>query len=131
MIGWLFARAIETGSQPGNLDRVARGEGDATAVDCVTYAFWCRYRPELAPKVRVLARTPPSPAIPYVTSVGTPAATVTILHAALRRLVHEQRYRLVREGLMLADIVDVPVTRYRALLDYEREAAALGYPALA
>jgi len=127
----LFACAVETGSQPGNLDRVARGEGDATAVDCVTYAFWCRHRPEMAPKVRVLARTPPSPAIPFVTSIATPATTVTILRAALRIVVHEQRYRAVREGLMLADIVDVPEARYRALLDYEREAAALGYPALA
>jgi hypothetical protein len=31
---------------------------------------------------------------------------------------------------MLADIVDVSDTSYRALLDYEREAAALGYPSL-
>jgi ABC-type phosphate/phosphonate transport system substrate-binding protein len=81
--------------------------------------------------VRVLARTPPSPAIPFVASTATPAATVAILRAALRRLVHEERYRVVREGLMLADIVDVPEARYRALLDYEREAAALGYPAMA
>jgi ABC-type phosphate/phosphonate transport system substrate-binding protein len=78
----------------------------------------------------VLARTPPSPGIPYVTSVATPAATVTILRTALHSVVHEERYRVVREGLMLADIVDVPEARYRALLDYEREAAARGYPAL-
>ena len=97
----------------------------------MTYAFWCRYRPEMAPKVRVLARTPPSPAIPFVASIATPAATVAILRAALRSVVHEERYRAIREGLMLADIVDVPEARYRALLDYEREAAALGYPALA
>jgi ABC-type phosphate/phosphonate transport system substrate-binding protein len=127
----LFARAVETGSQPGNLDRIARGEGDATAVDWVTYAFWCRHRPEMAPKVRVLGRTPPSPAIPFVTSIATPAATVAILLAALRSLVHEERCRAICEGLMLADIVDVPEARYRALLDYEHEAAALGYPALA
>jgi ABC-type phosphate/phosphonate transport system substrate-binding protein len=34
-----FSRVIETGSHPGNLDRIARGEADATAVDNVTYAF--------------------------------------------------------------------------------------------
>jgi hypothetical protein len=32
----------------------------------------------------------------------------------------------VREGLMLADIVDLPDAAYRGLLDYEREAAGLG-----
>jgi hypothetical protein len=57
----LFARVIETGSQPGNLDRIARGEADGTSVDCVTYAFWCRHRLEAARDARVLARTPPSP----------------------------------------------------------------------
>ena len=51
-----FARVTETGSQPGNLDRIARGEADATAVDCVTYAFWRRYRPAAA-RTRILAHT--------------------------------------------------------------------------
>ena len=71
-----FSQVIETGSQPGNLDRIARGEADATAVDCVTYAFWRQYRPAAAERVRVVAQTPPSPAIPFVTSADTPAATV-------------------------------------------------------
>jgi hypothetical protein len=31
---------IETGSHPGNLDRIARAEAEATAVDNVTYTFW-------------------------------------------------------------------------------------------
>ena len=59
------------------------------------------------------------------------SAPVAILRAGLRNVVHEERYRAVREGMMLADIVDVPEARYRALLDYEWEVAARGYPALA
>ena len=43
-----FAKVIETGSHPDNLDRIARSEADATAVDNVTYAFWRHYRPEAA-----------------------------------------------------------------------------------
>jgi len=31
----------------------------------------------------------------------------------------------------VTDIVDVPAAAYRGLLDYEHEAAELGYPALA
>lgn len=127
----LFVRVIETGSQPGNLDRIARGEADATAVDCVTYAFWCRYRPEAARHVRVLARTPPSPAIPFVTSVATSAPIVEILGAALHAIATEARYAAMRYDLLLDDIRDVPAAAYRGLLDYEREAAELGYPELA
>jgi ABC-type phosphate/phosphonate transport system substrate-binding protein len=126
-----FAKVIETGSHPGNLDRIARGEADGTAVDNVTYAFWCHYRPGAAREVRVLAPTPPSPAIPFVTSVATPPATVQILRTVLRILVHDARYQAVRAGLLLSDIVDLPDTAYRRLLDYEREAGELGYPALA
>jgi ABC-type phosphate/phosphonate transport system substrate-binding protein len=125
-----FARVVETGSQPGNLDRIARGEADATAVDSVTYAFWSRYRADAARHVRILARTPPSPAIPFVTSVATPAPTVEALRAALRMIASEARHRALRSDLLLDDVRDLPDAAYRGLLDYEREAAELGYPEL-
>jgi ABC-type phosphate/phosphonate transport system substrate-binding protein len=126
-----FAQVVETGSQPGNLDRIARGEADATAVDCVTYAFWCRYRPEAARYVRVLAQTRPSPAIPFVTSVATPVPTVEALRAALRRVASERHYAALRDDLLLGDIRDLPDAAYHPLLDYEAAAATLGYPELA
>jgi ABC-type phosphate/phosphonate transport system substrate-binding protein len=126
-----FSRVIETGSQPGNLDRISRGEADVTSVDCVTYAFWCRYRSEAAEHVRVLARTPPSPAIPFITSVETPPATVARIHDVLARLGHEPYHAAARAGLLITDIVDVPTAAYRRLLEYEREAAELDYPVLA
>jgi ABC-type phosphate/phosphonate transport system substrate-binding protein len=126
-----FGLVNETGSQPGNLDRIAAGEGDVTAVDCVTYAFWSRHRPDRAQRTRVLAQTPPSPSIPFVTSAKTAPATVAALRTALTRIAREPRFSGVRAGLMISDIVDVPAERYRALLDYERDAAALGYPELA
>ena len=126
-----FAETVETGSQPGNLDRIARGEADATAVDCVTYAFWSRYRPGPASRTRVLCPTPPSPAIPFVTSIRTPPETVAILRRALHRLVRDERFAEARADLLIGDIVDVADAPYRALLDYEREAERLGYGILA
>jgi ABC-type phosphate/phosphonate transport system substrate-binding protein len=128
--GPFFSKVIETGSHPGNLDRIARGEADVTSVDNVTYAFWSHYRPEAARQVRVLTPTPTSPAIPFVTSVSTTSETVQILRSALRTLVHDVRYEAVRVGLLITDIVDLPDNAYRGLLDYEREADDLGYPVL-
>jgi ABC-type phosphate/phosphonate transport system substrate-binding protein len=125
-----FSRVVETGSQPGNLDRIARGEADATAVDCVSYAFWCRFRPEAALRTRVLGPTPPSPAIPFVTSATTPPETVASLRRALHRLARDERFAAARAGLLLTDIVDIPAERYRALLDYEKQAEQLGYGVL-
>ena len=129
--GAFFARVIETGSQPGNLDKIARGEADVTAVDCVTYALWRRHRPEAGKRTTIIARTPPSPAIPFVTSAATPPETIEILRGALRKLARDSRFAAVRAGLLIKDIVDMPADRYRALLDYEADAARLGYPVLA
>ena len=127
----LFSRVIETGSQPGNLDRISQGEADVTSVDCVTYVFWCRYRPEAAQHVRVLARTPPSPAIPFVTSAATPPAAVVLLRDALARLGREPHCAAARARLSISEIAEVPAAAYRRLLEYEREAAELDYPVLA
>jgi ABC-type phosphate/phosphonate transport system substrate-binding protein len=125
-----FREIIETGGHPASLDRLLRGEGDAASIDCVTYAFWRLYRPGAAAQVRILAETPPSPAIPFVTSVATPPKIVDILHAALHKLVSNPRYATARAGLLITGIEDVPDAAYRGLLDYEREAAELGYPEL-
>ena len=126
-----FSAVIETGGHPASLDRLLRGEGDVASIDCVTYAFWRHYRPEAAVRVRIIGETPPSPAIPFVTSAATPPATVEILRTALRVLMHDARYDAVRSGLLLTDIADLPNPAYRSLLDYEREARELGYPELA
>jgi hypothetical protein len=48
----------------------------------------------------------------------------------LRTIAEASRYAELCAGLMLAGIEDLPDTAYRGLLDYEREAAELGYPRL-
>jgi ABC-type phosphate/phosphonate transport system substrate-binding protein len=125
-----FSKVIETGGHPASLERLLRGEGDVASIDCVTYAFWCRHRPEAAARVRVLAETPVSPAIPFVTSVATPPAIVAVLRDALRTLATAPRYAGARAGLLIQGIEDVPDAAYAGLLDYESEAAALGYSRL-
>jgi ABC-type phosphate/phosphonate transport system substrate-binding protein len=125
-----FRAVIETGGHPASLERLLRGDGDLASIDCVTYAFWRRHRPEAAARVRVIAETPLSPAIPFVTSVATPADVVDLLRHALRTVASEPRYAAARAGLMIAAIEDVPDAAYAGLLDYEAEAAQLGYPRL-
>lgn len=125
-----FARVAETHSQPGNIERVAKGEADATCADCVTFAFFRRHRPELGKLLRVLGTTPPSPSIPFVTSAATRPETVDRLRAALQRVGRAPEWASVRAGLMLEDILAPDLAAYGRLLDYERQAADLGYPAL-
>jgi ABC-type phosphate/phosphonate transport system substrate-binding protein len=125
-----FSSIEETHSQPGNIERVALGKADATCVDCVTYAFFCRHRPTIGALTRVLAVTPPSPSIPFVTSHQTPDAVQTALRAALANVARAPAWAEVRAGLMLADIVPIEPSGYTIQLDYEQQAATLGYPQL-
>jgi ABC-type phosphate/phosphonate transport system substrate-binding protein len=126
-----FATIEETHSQPGNIERVARGEADATCVDCVTYAFFRRHRPALADLTRVLAVTPPSPSIPFVTSTGAPDDLKDCLCRALLKVARSEEWSAVRAGLMLRDIVPIDPADYEIQLRYEEEARDLGYPDLA
>ncbi len=124
-------RAIaETHSQPGNIERIARGEADATCVDCVTYAFFCRHRPQLGQQTRILVATPPSPSIPFVTSLATPSDLRGHLQAALFAVARAPEWSDVRAGLMLRDVEPADLASYTVQLQYEREAAELGYPEL-
>jgi ABC-type phosphate/phosphonate transport system substrate-binding protein len=125
-----FRAVIETGGHPASLDRLLRGEGDVASIDCVTFAFLQHHRPDAAARFRVIAETPPSPAIPFVTSVATPPAVVSILREALHCVASEPRFAAARAGLMIAGIEELPDAAYRGLLAYEAEAAALGYPQL-
>ena len=125
-----FARCEETGSQPANLERVAAGEADATCVDCVTYAFNLEHKPHLR-GLRVLAGTPPSPAIPFVTAAATPEPLFRALQAALLRVGSAPEHAAARVGLHIAAITPPEGTDYAVQLRYEAEAAAMAYPRLA
>lgn len=125
-----FGRVVETGGHPASLARMLAGEGDVASIDCVTYAFWRRHRPQAAARVRIIGETPRSPAIPFVTSVATPPAIVEILRGALKCVATEPCYAAARAGLMISGIEDMSAEAYRVLLDYEQEAATLGYPQL-
>ncbi len=125
-----FGSITETHSQPGNIQRVAAGEADATCVDCVTYAFFQRHRPAVAEHTRILAATASTPSIPFVTAAATPEPMVTALQAALFRVARAPRWAAARAGLMLADILPPDPAAYAAQLACTQEAAALGYPVL-
>jgi ABC-type phosphate/phosphonate transport system substrate-binding protein len=125
-----FGSIVETHSQPGNIERVARREADATCVDSVTYAFFCRHRPQLGQLTRVLAATPPSPSIPFVTSIETPPSLQDALRNSLRNVARSDEWSGVRAGLMLHDIVPMEMASYAVQLQYEQEARASGYSEL-
>jgi ABC-type phosphate/phosphonate transport system substrate-binding protein len=125
-----FGEVIDTGGHGASLRLLIAGGADCASVDCLTVAFAQDYQPELMAGLRILAQTPPSPAIPFVTSAKSDSKTIAILRECLFELSEDPRYRPVLDGLRINRIEPALEQDYPPLLDYEREAAELGYPEL-
>jgi ABC-type phosphate/phosphonate transport system substrate-binding protein len=126
-----FSRVVETGSHAASMQRVASGGADAASIDCLTYAFFSDYRPEALVGLRRLADTPESPTIPFITAACTSAEYAAALRRALTRVVDAPQHRPLLNRLRLRHISAKDLTAYARLLEYEREAFALGYGELA
>jgi ABC-type phosphate/phosphonate transport system substrate-binding protein len=126
-----FGSVTETHSHTESIRQVAAGDLDAASIDCVTYGFFNDCYPEKVSALRVLDETPESPAIPFVTSIATPAGQVDALRSALLRLASDPSRKPVLRGLRIEAITAVEPSIYQRVMDYEREAADLGYPELA
>ncbi len=127
----LFGRVIETGSHLASMQLVASGDADAASIDCLTYAFLSDYRPAAVERLRRFADTPESPAIPFVTAADTPLDQVAALQRALSRVMADPGRRHLLDRLRLRGIGPTDPAAYARLLDYEREALALGYGEIA
>jgi ABC-type phosphate/phosphonate transport system substrate-binding protein len=125
-----FRDVVETGSHNASVERVASGSADSASIDCLTYVFLQDYRPDSVRNLRVLAQTPPSPAIPFITAIDRTGEEVTALRRALLR-VNAQASSPAFKALRLSRTSPVRPEAYQILLRYEEEAAALNYPALA
>lgn len=125
----MFREIRITGSHAASLRAVAAGEADVAAADCMTWALLADAEPALAQRLRCLAETPASPALPFITAAGTDDATCAALYGALAEALADPDLAPVRRALRLEGVA--PPADYARVLDLERQAAALGYPALA
>jgi ABC-type phosphate/phosphonate transport system substrate-binding protein len=128
--GSFFGDVKLTGSHAASATLVGEGGADAASIDCVTYAFLREYRPRDVARLRILAETPPSPAIPFVTSVDAGPELAARLRAALEHISNDEHFADVRAGLRIEAIASPVESAYDVLLAYERESAALEYPDL-
>jgi ABC-type phosphate/phosphonate transport system substrate-binding protein len=129
--GRFFAAIRLSGNHADSIAMVAAGQADVCAVDCVTHALLSAHVPEVLSGTRVLARTAPAPALPYVTASGAPADLVRRLRAGLARAVADPDLAVVREALLIRDFEVLELAAYDRMLEMEAAAARAGYPQLA
>jgi ABC-type phosphate/phosphonate transport system substrate-binding protein len=129
--GGHFFREIKiSGSHRESLRMVAVGEADIAAIDCVSFAHFCRFDPDFVASIRVVAETGLTPSLPLITSRRASIETVQVIREALMALGKaEPRPRFLGQ-LMIAGFEVLPTDAYDAVLGFEAQAVAAGYPVL-
>ena len=108
--GWRFGSMIETGSHRGSARAVAEGRADLAALDVVSWEMMRRWD-AFAAQLREVARTRPTPALPYIAAAGAPAAVLfDAIGAAIAALSPEDR-----DCLCLTGICAIPAADYLAV----------------
>jgi ABC-type phosphate/phosphonate transport system substrate-binding protein len=125
--GRFFGATLLTGSHAASLGAVVRGEADAASIDSVTFALLAEHRPEAVRDVRVIAATAPSPTPPFVTPASSSKRLRALLFTALTGALADLRHAHPDDGLHLPAVERASLETYAPLLQYEREAFALGY----
>ena len=128
--GRFFSRIVTSGSHPASVTAVARGEADIAAIDCVTYACLERYHPSLLQGTRRLCYTERAPGIPFVTRAGSDLDRIRQLQDALLEAFEEPEVRAAGAAVFIDGVDILPLSAYDRIVEFQRLAAAQGYPEL-
>lgn len=74
-MGFHFPPSLETGAHRASAKAVAEGHADLAAIDALTWQMIQRWDP-MAARLREVARTAPTPALPYISAKGADAETL-------------------------------------------------------
>jgi ABC-type phosphate/phosphonate transport system substrate-binding protein len=109
-MGFQFPPGLETGAHLLSAQAVAEGRADLAAIDALTWRMIQRWEP-MAAKLREVARTAPTPGLPYIAAKGADTEAVfQALETAVDRLSPEDR-----DALSLRGIVRIGAERYLAV----------------
>jgi ABC-type phosphate/phosphonate transport system substrate-binding protein len=108
--GFAFADTVRTGGHVASARAVAEGRADIAALDAVSWRVM-RAHDAFAAQLREVGRTPPTPALPYITAAGRdPAPVFDALAAAIADLAPADR-----AALSLRGVVRLPADAYLAI----------------
>ena len=98
-----FSNPVQSGAHRESARAVAENRADIAALDALSWQMMQRHDP-FAANLRVLARTEPTPALPYITALGCdPAPIFAALQSAISELPQEDRTTLGVHGLIRID----------------------------
>ncbi|MBC8998439.1 PhnD/SsuA/transferrin family substrate-binding protein [Pseudomonas sp. N40(2020)] len=123
--GRFFASVGISGGHRESLRWLRYSRADLAAIDSVTYACLAHYAPEEVSGLRVVARSALSPTLPFITVAAATDKQVERLRQVMNQSLSELPD--VAQTLGLAEVLPASESDYQIVLDYQREAEALGY----
>lgn len=100
-LGLRLNPCLRTGGHRASAAAVAAGRADLAALDAVTWAMMQDDGDPAAPRLRVVDRTAPTPALPYIAAQGADAgATFAALAEAIAALAPQDRATLHLSGAL-------------------------------
>lgn len=129
--GRFFARLVRTGGHLNSIRALAAGEVDCCSVDCVTYALIAKHGIAPVEGLRVLAKGPLVPGLPFILRRSVPDDAVTVTRTALMKAVSLPEMEARNRDLLIAGFEILPDAAYGVIGRMDEEARTMGYPALA
>lgn len=122
-----FDAVIETGSHRASIVAVGTGDADIASIDCISYAAIDRFEPDLTARLRIIARSPVSPTLPFVTAASASPDTVAALEAALHHVIADPDLAEARASLFLTGLASADDGFLAPIRKLEADAALAGY----
>jgi ABC-type phosphate/phosphonate transport system substrate-binding protein len=129
--GRFFSAVVETGAHAQSLVAVVEGAADLAALDCVSFALLRQGEPAQVERVRVVARTPRTPALPFVASAALSPDVIATLRRALFETLADPGLAKALAILGISGAARLDPQAYARVADLERGALQAGYPELA
>ena len=126
-----FSQVIETGAHAKSLAAVADGIADLAAIDCVTFALLQQGEPALVDRVRTIAHSPSSPALPFIASAVLAPDVVAAIRRALLATLDDPALAPTLAALGIGGAAEITPHAYARVEELARLAKDAGYPELA
>ena len=109
--GLVFGSAVASGAHAASVRMVTEGQADIAAIDALTWGLLSEHTP-VTDGLKELARTDPTPALPYITTrTRDPAPILRAIAAAIGDLAEADRAALHLKGVVhttAEDYLSVP-----------------------
>jgi ABC-type phosphate/phosphonate transport system substrate-binding protein len=121
-----FRSVIVTGAHRKSLEAVASGQADVAAIDCVSFAHFQHFNPEVTARVSKIGRSLSTAVPPFITAKNDPGI-LRILREALHDVALAPGLKSIRSALNIEGFAFETDADYERLSIIENNAVTLGY----